>query len=362
MKTYTRKTEEKPSFSFHTMELNRVLSYEEYLKIKDTSYKSGCRVFQRNGKIESYQFSPKGIILYLYRNDKGIHNMDLRVNPRKVLGDFDYYGIFEPSETNVKKIIPALSTLLRTSELGDLDKYKTSRIDFCRNAEVEPTVADDYMNLIYRACPAYSFEKELHFNEGEADRDGIYFRSKLLEIYAYQKTKQLEKIGLLEDLPADSAVLRFEIRIKRKKIRDLEKESRNNSLENLLNNIADYSRDSFKHYMPRLFRMGRYRRYANGIELIDESRFHEQTKQLMRNLFTEASRKHDFQNAIESFVEVNDVNPDKLLELLRNFDEIDLNPIPLNQRCCSGRNELSSIPVLLGLKKGSTMLPFDVEY
>ena len=141
--------------NFHTFELSYKLStddvrivYNELYNASGQNYKpkDDCAVFKA---LQDY-----GIIIFIkkYKQDEYNHHvLYYRVNPRRVLENHNYIGIF--NSKNIDKLIKKFNILIKTVSpfLPEFDSCNISRIDYCSNVELnDQAVIDSYINLLKR--------------------------------------------------------------------------------------------------------------------------------------------------------------------------------------------------------------------
>lgn len=141
--------------NFHTFELSYKLStddvrivYNELYNASGQNYKpkDDCAVFNA---LQDY-----GIIIFIkkYKQDEYNHHvLYYRINPRRVLENHNYIGIF--NSKNIDKLIKKFNILIKNVSpfLPEFDSCNISRIDYCSNVELnDQAVIDSYINLLKR--------------------------------------------------------------------------------------------------------------------------------------------------------------------------------------------------------------------
>ena len=136
--------------NFHTFELSYKLSTDDvrivYNELYNYKPKDDCAVFNA---LQDY-----GIIIFIkkYKQDEYNHHvLYYRINPRRVLENHNYIGIF--NSKNIDKLIKKFNILIKTVSpfLPEFDSCNISRIDYCSNVELnDQAVIDSYINLLKR--------------------------------------------------------------------------------------------------------------------------------------------------------------------------------------------------------------------
>ena len=349
-------------FSVHTLELRRQITRETYQNLRD--------FYAKDAGINKYGFYPdkskdnwivekfaesNGLIIKLRRNAKG-HSVILRINPRNWYGEAEYMEIYNPEKTSAPEFTLELSTLLLEAHLGDLEEYVIKRLDLCVNLELESQeMVDSYMTLIARSRDPYPLTKAFYYKDGKRDRHGVYFNGKDYGLYVYEKAHQLRQNlrNRVTDEELERKLIRFEIRLERYKIRQLEKTygsaKKGWHLFYLLGIIKHISEEYFCRFVPRLFLMGAYYHLDEAHELVDKSGFYDSTKEDMKMLLHETSRRQGLENALHELHIRQRWESGRINVLLNNFNKIAVNPVCLPQRCSFSM--LPSLPDLMGMKK-----------
>ena len=340
------------TFSCHTIELRQKLSPSEWqvaFKVNLTkehipeSYKSkGYEYFYWNFLRE------KGVRIYFYRpiRKKEFFEMGIKlvINPRILIGDKDYIGIFEPTEYNIERLFEGLAKIPYELKLdkvfhyewfnnvGNILNFRIHQIDFCINHKFEsPYIADTYIKLLKRGNKTKNMAEDSYFdnncNKFKKYKNFVGFKGKSFEIAAYNKQEQLldhKKYFPEECIDEADGIVRFEIKVKREKIRRMLKSSDNiyvSELEKMFNNIGYTSQCEFSRYIKILFGKGDYYTMEKAVEIIRRN-VKEKYHKDMINFLSLVSEKRSLWKAKAELTDTN-----RLDKILKQFKNVKLNPV-----------------------------------
>ena len=158
---------------------------------------------------------------------KGERKLFLQTSIPKLLYGTSFY---ETSENDIERAIESIETELKLSgvyfDKNNLDSFKLSRIDFCKNIKVDHSIMD-YLSLL-------STFKKSRTDKYEIKKETLSFRNKSQEFTIYNKIKEIldtvkEKsiLKLVEN--KEQNILRFESKLKKKSV--IDRELKNNKLK-----------------------------------------------------------------------------------------------------------------------------------
>ena len=146
------------------------------------------------------------------------------------------------------------------------------------------------------------------------------------ELVVYDKTYQMAENGLqldYEKLP--TGVLRIELHYGREKLRSIEKKEGIDDLLELLWLLMQESKERILGLVGKCYPELPYLSFEKGKTAVQESHYKDDTKKRMMMLLEEMRRKQTLDKAFET-MEKKGVKTD---DLLRKFEKLGLNPIPL---------------------------------
>lgn len=343
-------------FSIHTMELKRKVTKDEFWEIQrfyadDSLVNKYPAYLDKNDYVVEKYTKSNGITIKLRVNEKG-HSILLIINPRNINGADERLEIYNPDSIEPADFILKLYDLIQQEPLGSVDDFIIRRLDLCINLELETQEQiNAYMTLISRSRAPYPLTKNFYIENRKRDIHGVYFNGRGYGIYVYEKIYQIRRksrcMALNSDL--DRKIIRFEIRLTRDRIRRIEVEYGNANLFMIVAVIKHISFDFFRYIIPRTFLSGKYYHLEGALEKVQKSDFYSKTKEEMKLLLHETCKRQDLESSLSYLADVYSWNDNKIRGLLRQYDEIDVNPLCLPQRC--PLMLLPSIPDLMGLKK-----------
>lgn len=340
MKTVLKITND--GFSFHTFELQKSITFEEYNLFRNEIYsvaKKNChRVFTEGNCLISDLYHGVGIIIRLYNNGTKLPHIQLRVNPRFTIGSYDYVGIFECSKKNIEIIKSSIDMVLESIKAGfGFDDMTVSRIDLCVNIETDDMALPvNYMRLIRKCRLPDSYNREVFHPETKhdkayKDKNMHSFRAKSHEatFTVYDKIFQLKQENLLS--PGEKlqyGLLRFEVSLSRVAICKII--GNYNGITNnseLLFQFGASSKMIMRNYIFHFFPDESYYTYNQARMLISESKFTNKIKKRMLFLLRKTSDCNHLINAIYQMEEEFNISGYKTDKVLTCFEQIKCSPI-----------------------------------
>jgi len=158
---------------------------------------------------------------------KGDRKLFLQTSIPKLLYGTSFY---ETSENDIERAIQSIEQELELSgvyfDKNNLDNFKLSRVDFCKNIKVDHSIMD-YLVLL-------SGFRKSRTDKFEIKKETISFRNKSQELIIYNKIKEIldtvkEKniLKLVEN--KEQNILRVESKLKKKSV--IDRELKNNKLK-----------------------------------------------------------------------------------------------------------------------------------
>jgi len=149
-------------------------------------------------------------------------HIEVIINSRIVLGDYDYVCIFINNDTNRKRMINAVDIMLSSiDEDLSFNNMTLARIDLCANIEFDnQPELELYMKLIKKCRIPNGYKRE-KFKADQTDYKNSLRASRNLDMFTiYNKPAQMKQQGLGT---TEKNILRFELCLYRKGIYDLAK-------------------------------------------------------------------------------------------------------------------------------------------
>lgn len=329
-------------FSFHTIELKKKITYSKLRDLKALEYKN-CKENYRFYYDEvhriyiSERYKNAGVRLYFHENGEGPSpHIRLIINPRILIGDFSYVGIFEKTDENWMKLFLNLNKILKELDSEySIESFTVSRIDLCVNLKANLRDINTTMRLI-RKCRIPEVYERVYFsseedNAKEMNKNSFHVRRDYDEVSIYNKGYQMQQEGLSEY--GDVDILRFEVQLKRKAIvRFLNQYYGSHYISNseILNFFAERSRDIMGYRLKDFFTKGYHLQYSEAQRIVNANTiFTSKTRQRMKQLIYYTSQCKNLNIAIKHLEDEFSLNKKQIEQLLKDFERINLSPITL---------------------------------
>lgn len=362
------------NFSFHTIEFKKTISTKDYSRVFYFLKHHKSKFYPKTDNQATWQseiFKRLGIRTYLRHDDGEYPYSEIKfvVNPRLLLGDVDYIGIFEPTKESILQFISKMNQCIKKIKLNVLTTYHCgrdreidctindftiSRLDLCVNYSF-PTqaLADEYLKLMMRGRWFEYLDAKTHYND-IAKRQKKYENAVVLEadsltisIYS-KKAQMLDQINFYKEIPRQAeGLLRFEIQMDQSKVKYLMKKNLCDSLKDFLSQVSDISFYEFRRYMKGLFLKGDYIPMRVAKERVVKA-YPEHALEIIEFLKL-VSKLRSLDKATAEY----DSNGMRYDKILRKLDKLDINPVTLPEDDASELqcHLLPSIPLVLGLLK-----------
>lgn len=301
-----------PLAQVHTLDINHKISQMEVERIKR---KYGIA---KDGDIRITDTGINGINEIVVRKNpvykdgtflKYVYTIEAQVNAAKVINSSSV-AMVDISNKNMFKMIARLQEIFINQLQLDIrnccmENWTLARLDTGFDLKIpydELVELDVYMRLLNhslnlennRNCTYYKYKG---YDSEEKRRESIALQNSLYRYNIYYKRKELILKGKhfksLDDWDMTDGVIRFEKQMEGKKISRVTGLPQKLGLlldENISSRIfADVQAD-----LELFFGSGKYVSYAKGMEIINGSRYSEETKQYMRIVYT-ASTNYGFQ-------------------------------------------------------------------
>jgi hypothetical protein len=326
----------------HTFEIYNQLNFFSYDYLKTELFKSGKHNKQDNNTIIFEKLKSKGIIIKLYRQKQEESNsincynhytVSYIINPRRVLDEKNYVGIFN-SEDDVDQMVSMVDQYLYsyTKALPELNMCKIKRVDYCHNIKLNDDLEVRQLCKLLKRCmipTGFEFEK---FYDKIAKRsvisnNGIRLKSNSVTISIYNKKHQLEKQkrNYYGDIMDANGIVRFEIQCKKGKIKKLIEKYGTGNVQDFLNKTNEISLDVFDHYLSKMYGTGDILTLAEAEWAIKKNKFRKDTEKLMLELLKNTAT---YSNLEKSYREFEDkYGKTKATYILKKFDKCETSPL-----------------------------------
>lgn len=324
--------------SYHTFELSSKLTNYEMFSIKDSLYKSGKTYMDSPGIIVCETLRKHGIVIKLnsFEKDDYTYNMlYYRINPRRVMEQDNYIGIFNSSDTDV--MLNAVDEYLRSIScvMPTVDMMKLSRIDFCSNIRLSSgSEVKEYMKILHRGMTPHKYTLNVYYSKSMKKyvipKNSIVFsyRNRMMITY-YNKYQQIKSVSYIKNPEEARDIVRAEIQCGKHKVRHLADKFGCTSVRNFLRHSDEISEYIFKKYANLSYGNGCFYKIDEIQRRIENSRFHKKSKKMMYKLVS-LSAKH---SSLEKAMNELDLTGKKRKEIMKRFDKIGASPVVIPRRC-----------------------------
>lgn len=315
----------------HTFSLTVKSNYTEIQNIRANKLcvLKGYDKYYLNTSYEITKFKDTGVEIHLYQSLVHPSWISLIITPSSLLA-----GEYRPTEllSDVSKI-PEIKQQLREilDECGikrRLKEFKLSRVDLTENRyyfdsqQMNEDLEIYKKSFLISAYKVVSFE-EFHgatFQAKESDKHSWTIRCKTkTEFSVYDKACEL---ATRHGVDIDDKILRLELRLERKRIQQL---SKNSCWEDQLKYAITHQKKLFYKFLHRLHQdFDHSVPLEESLQTIKDAAFREKTKKKLRKLVKLADQ-------CESLAEVQKemrLNRKDFIRLLDRFYKLGINPIP----------------------------------
>lgn len=212
------------SYGVHTFSAGMVLTYDQYQKILDACYKTGCikdtsNIWHGKERLYCYAYLEQGVKVFLHGKAGKLYRLRVQVEPCRVLGDADPTALAKLSKWQYKALVKTVDSMLKKLKVPiSIDNMKVSRCDLTVN--IEFSTQDELMAYLRifqksRLIPKYShvfFKKNDHKVKDykAANNHSHCISCKSASFLIYDKIAQLEMIDRCDETLMGKHVLRFE--------------------------------------------------------------------------------------------------------------------------------------------------------
>lgn len=329
-------------YSVHTFEISMPLSKNEYIRCKGILYEfchaHGLSYYKHSPDTDSYKiFKKEGFtLLHTWRfiSTGGCqYGMNIIINARKLLGYKKHANICIAPAEDMPRIMPAIHEKLNLIGLHFLDysRFRLNRLDLCTNIKLgSPVEFEEYLRLICKGKNIYGSTVLLCYDQKQkrriAPKSSFTLAGATFEISLYAKQVQMLASGSQysrEELQSAQDQLRIELRFMSQKNSELIGLYQN--LDRLICHVPEIGHKYIGQYLNAIYGKGDFYRFDIAAQLIEDSRFHPETKQEMRK-FMKAVAKKSLSDAVDKF------GAGLADSMLSHFNQLHISPITLPVR------------------------------
>lgn len=202
--------------AIHTFELLMTVSYYEYRQLRDYFFKTSRGLdrccYEDNSIIYYNLWQPSGILLTLMLTPVG-GSLHFRINPSRVIGNFESTALFTPGSKNMKLLSASVGRKLKELPLEEKDSssLRLYRLDLCKDILLTENQLKEYMRLLHKGYSSANWDpstfgddRDLHSFRVENTRSKVTVYDKLYEIDMRHDDESSSKIG-------DNRIMRIEV-------------------------------------------------------------------------------------------------------------------------------------------------------
>lgn len=354
-------TLEPDGFSIHTFELSMQLSEVEWKKCKQRLYAEQEKMGEywlypdkQHGGHICTRYADAGIRIRLEHNDTGNGKttcfVRVIVNPRRLVSQKkEYLGIFPPDEDSIELLEKAFYSVLKKSPLpADIRQYYLTRVDLCTNIRCKNNkVFRELVRLLRKTATPKKYERKFYQSRdrkkaNQYNKHYIRIACDSQELVIYDKTYQMDESGLAVDYEKlNSGVLRIEAHYVRAKLRRIERTLCDDDPLAVIRFLMQESKPRIIKLVEKCYPPLDYLAYDEAQMRIEQSSFQPETRKRMQTLLDQMQRKQTIDAAF-AWMEMHGMQTGGLL---RKFEELGINPIPLRQGYAASR--MPSLPEIL---------------
>ena len=333
-------------FSFHTIQMTMRIKHRELNQILNTlyyingSYPGKIYSYKEN-QIISEQFNKQGLIVILKKKKNKPSYFIIKINPRFLIGKYDYEGIFPCNINNINIVINNINTML--TQIGasfTFNDMTVSRIDLCVNIDTcSADITDAYMRLVRRCYIPYNFtrnyyDKDCH-NYKEKNDNSFSAYSPMITFTIYDKNYQMYDQNLPKSIEyKDSDLLRIEVSLKRDAIYQIVSSASDNTLDNneVLSFFGQKSKEIILAHVHKFFQTGSYVPFKDAKLIIQSSNYRKSDKKHMLYLLTMNSKCKNMNAAVKKIMNEHNLSTYQVNNIIDKFDALNINPITLTNK------------------------------
>ena len=328
--------------SYHTFETSCRITPTEWRTIRDCFYNTRRKTFKDKNDarlpIVCTVLQKHGIILKLIKYRKkefDYYMLCYRINPRRVMSDNDYIGLFDENDTD--EMLERIDSLIKktvSSTMPSVCDCKLNRIDFCVNVRMSSNnEVMEYIKILQRGMYPKYYMPEIYYDL-KAKRYKLYKDSitisheNYLSVTYYNKYEQLKKEGFCNNIDEAENILRAEIQCKKKKVKHLMDKFGHTSIKSFLKHSDKIGKYVFKEYANKFYGKGDFYKLDEICEKIDNSKIKEKSKKMMKELVG-LSAKH---SSLEKAMSELKLKKDERKAIMKKFDKIGVSPVAVPRR------------------------------
>ena len=220
---------ESVAYGVHTYSVGMVLTYQQFKKIQDACYETGCvqdtsDICIRKERLSCHAYREQGIKIYLHGISGELYRLRIQIEPCRVLSEASPTALFQTDKWNYRHLVMTVDRLLKNLKVPcSIDNMKISRCDLTANIGFfSQEELMEYLRILKKSLiiPRYKyvfFEKRgQKVNDWKiANAHSHCLSCKSASFLIYDKIAQLEMIDRCDETLLDKHILRLEAELKR---------------------------------------------------------------------------------------------------------------------------------------------------
>lgn len=325
--------------SYHTFELKYQLTYQEKETLINALKRKGSVYHDDTDYTEPTvcdALSDWGIIIKFNTytvQDFTFNIMYIKINPRRVMEQNNYIGIFDSRHT--KKMLRRVDKHLQsvTPLMPSVHSCIINRIDFCSNIEMSsPEEVMNYLNLLKRGYCPQKYSLSTYYDQKSKRvkpyNNSITISNKHIAITYYNKYSQLNENPHCQNIDDAKNILRAEIQCKKNKVKHLAKKFNCKDVQRFLEYSDEIGKYVFKHYANLFYGTGDFYKLDEIFKKIDDSNFKKKSKTVMKELAAMSAKHSSLNKALKELR----LYHDEVNSIMKKFNKIGISPVVIPRR------------------------------
>ena len=332
-------------YGVHTYSVGMVLTYQQFKKIQDACYETGCvqdtsDIWIRKERLNCYAYHEQGIRINLHGISGKLYRLRVQIEPCRVLSEANPTALFQPDKWNYRHLVMTADRLLKNLKVPcSIDNMKISRCDLTANigfSSQEELM--EYLRILKKSLiiPRYKyvfFEKRgQKVNDWKiANAHSHCLSCKSASFLIYDKIAQLEMIDRSDETLLNKHILRLEAELKRPALKKHIGKKRMYDNQSILIAASRKCPKVINWYINRLQpKCDQYLRYEDAVEQIKHVQLlKEKTRNRMLYLLRKTSDKDSLTTALEHLKIRENLSNSQCNSILKKFKRLGISPITL---------------------------------
>jgi hypothetical protein len=256
------------------------------------------------------------------------------INLRQLMEIKEYPFICILPPEYIQNVYEKINDVLQKCEMPDwlMEKLYIRRVDFCCNIDVgSQENVNLYLKLIKKGRVPYHYQVQKLYSQSQhrtipdPESHTLYCKSNELSIYSKfdQMDMHRERYDLTE-LELAAGVLRIEFRVCRPCVKRIEKKYNLTDERNFYMEACDISETKIKRMLRGIYGTGHFYKKDTVLKAIEQSNFHNNTKQRMKKFCEVANGEGGIRGAL--------VLVENGLDTLIRFNRLGISPVCIPRR------------------------------